>query len=69
MQNNDPAKEEKRIVWMKCRASSESRNEATCSGNQVEVLKSISLPNAYGTSGRLSRYKCTTCGRMFSINT
>jgi len=60
---------EKRIVWMKCRATSESRGEPVCLGNQAEVLTNISIPNSFGSSGNLSRYRCVICGRMFTIRT
>lgn len=60
-------KSEKKVVWVRCRASSATRGEKECDGNQAELLTDINVPNELAYSGKISRYRCLTCGRIFSI--
>ena len=61
------AQEEKRVVWIRCRAGSETRGDTVCVGNQAEAFSDIKIPNKLAYSGKLARYRCLTCGRVFSI--
>jgi len=61
--------QEKEIAWIRCRAGSETRGDVVCNGNQAEVVSNIKIPNKLAYSGKLVRYRCITCGRLFSIRT
>lgn len=63
------ADEEKKIVWIKCRA------HENCTGNQAVVVFSrsnnpVSQDGGFDpvSGGRAVRYRCLTCNKTFHIN-
>jgi len=74
MSDDNQTQVNKRVVWIRCRASRLSSDNA-CEGNQAEVVFERSTspitsdggfePNA---GGRAVRYRCTTCKRSFHVN-
>jgi hypothetical protein len=61
-QQNKPVIPEKKIVWIKCRASE------ACDGNQAYATMIITRPATAG-GGRTTRYRCCKCNGMFQITT
>jgi hypothetical protein len=62
----------KKIVNIKCRANyqgsgSNDDPRNSCQGRQAEVIQTVDIENKIGYAGRLSMYRCTTCGGTFSI--
>ena len=59
---NKPVVPEKKIIWMKCRASE------ACDGNQAYATMIFARPFVQG-GGKTVRYRCLKCNGVFSITT
>ena len=63
---SEQAQEEK-VVWIKCRASE------GCEGNQAVIVFSRAHSTVQGggfipaAGGRMTRYRCLTCGKSFHV--
>lgn len=66
MEAENKEHQDKKVVWVTCRAGTGSDGEKGCGGKEAILMSKLKVGNQKAVN--LVRYKCTTCGRLFSVS-